>query len=122
MVEIEGEKNLSASCIRYPSEGMKVKTFGARVEKNRKLIFKLLASDMPLKENCPDPNSHFWKQYESIGIDLNYRLPAGRPGAQSEIPVKSILNDISSSINNREFRCLYFVWFMRKGLQRGTSQ
>ena len=49
MVEIEGEKNLSASCIRYPSEGMKVKTFGRRVEKNRKLIFELLASDMPLK-------------------------------------------------------------------------
>ena len=95
MVEIEGEKNLSASCIRYPSEGMKVKTFGTRVQKNRKLIFELLASDMPLKENCPDPNSHFWKQYESIGLDKNYRLPAGRPGAQSEIPIKSILNDIS---------------------------
>ena len=47
MVEIEGEKNLSASCIRHPSGGMRVKTFGSRVEKNRKLIFELLASDLP---------------------------------------------------------------------------
>ena len=26
MVEIEGEKTLAASCIRYPTEGMKVNT------------------------------------------------------------------------------------------------
>ena len=32
MVEIEGEKNLSASCIRFPSDGMKVNTTGERVE------------------------------------------------------------------------------------------
>ena len=50
MVEIEGEKNLSASCIRFPSDGMKVNTKGERVKKNRKLIFELLASDLPLKK------------------------------------------------------------------------
>ncbi len=95
MVEIEGEKNLSASCIRFPKEGMKVNTDGTRVKKNRKLIFELLASDLPLKENCPDPNSHFWKQYDLIGIKNKYRFNGDRPGSQSQIPIKSSLNDIS---------------------------
>ena len=41
MVEVEGEKNLSASCIRFPSDGMKVNTTGERVKKNRKLMIKM---------------------------------------------------------------------------------
>ena len=93
MVEIEGEKNLSASCIRFPSDGMKVNTTGERVKKNRKLIFELLASDLPLKKNCPDPNSHFWRQYDLVGGENKYRFPGNRPGSQNQIPINSILND-----------------------------
>ena len=43
MVEIEGERTLAASCVRKPTPGMKVNTSNQRVDKNRELIFELLA-------------------------------------------------------------------------------
>ena len=62
MVEIEGERVLAASCVRTPSEGMTVFSKGDRVESNRKIVFDLLASDMPKRETSPDPEPHFWSQ------------------------------------------------------------
>ena len=58
MVEVDGEQVLTASCIRKPTEGMVVNTGGQRVEKNRKMVFELLASDMPERTESPDPESH----------------------------------------------------------------
>ena len=62
MVEIEGERTLVASCIRKPTPGMKVCTSNNRVDKNRQLVFELLQSDMPAREESPDPDAHFWQQ------------------------------------------------------------
>ena len=45
MVEIEGERVLAASCIRAPSENMKVFTSSDRAKKSRELIFELLLAD-----------------------------------------------------------------------------
>ena len=42
MVSIEGERVLAASCIRKPSEGMKVSTTDERSERSRKMILELL--------------------------------------------------------------------------------
>ncbi len=95
MVQVEGERVLAASCARKPSEGMVVNTGGERVEKNRKLVFELLASDMPLRDESPDPESHFWDQSELAGQMAEPRFPGGRPGAQKEIPVDSIFHDAS---------------------------
>ena len=39
MVEIDGERVLSASCIRKPIEGMKVYTSSDRAKKSRELVF-----------------------------------------------------------------------------------
>ena len=36
MVEVEGERVLAASCIRRPTEGMRVRTDGTRVERARR--------------------------------------------------------------------------------------
>ncbi|WP_114285798.1 formate dehydrogenase subunit alpha [Candidatus Halocynthiibacter alkanivorans] len=94
MVEVDGERVLSASCQRLPSNGMKVSTGGERVEKNRKIVFELLASDMPARELSPDPEAHFWTQAELAGLDET-RFPSTRPGAKSEIPVDSIFRDAS---------------------------
>ena len=47
MVSIEGERVLAASCIRKPSEGMKVSTTDERSEKSRKMILELLVTDQP---------------------------------------------------------------------------
>src|SRR4030095_12365490 len=45
MVEIEGERVLAASCIRKPTEGMKVNVGNDRATTARKMIFDLLVSD-----------------------------------------------------------------------------
>ncbi len=47
MVEIEGERVLAASCIREPSEGMKVKAASERAKTARQMVFELLISDQP---------------------------------------------------------------------------
>ncbi len=92
MVEIEGERVLTASCTRIPSQGMVVMTNNERVKANRKLVFELLASDMPSKDQSPDPDCHFWQQAELAGLNEG-RFPGARPGAQKEIPVSSIFHD-----------------------------
>jgi formate dehydrogenase major subunit len=47
MVEIEGERVLSASCIRKVAEGMAVRTASARAQKARALVLELLMADQP---------------------------------------------------------------------------
>ena len=57
MVEIEGERVLAASCIRKPSENMKVFSNSSKAVKSRSLVLELLDSDQP-KENSHNPDSH----------------------------------------------------------------
>ena len=47
MVEIEGERVLAASCIRKPTNEMKVNTSSEKAKKSRELVFELLLSDQP---------------------------------------------------------------------------
>lgn len=94
MVEVEGERVLSASCIRKPSDGMKVQSANERVEINRKLVFELLAADMPSRDKSPDPDAVFWSQAELAGFETT-SFPGGRPGAQKDVPVDSIFHDAS---------------------------
>lgn len=94
MVEVEGERVLTASCVRKPSEGMVVTSANERVETNRRLVFELLASDMPTRAESPDPEATFWQNAEIAGLDM-IRFAAGRPGAQQNIPVDSIFHDAS---------------------------
>ena len=68
MVEIEGERVLAASCIRKPSENMKVFTSSDRAKKSRELVFELLLTDQPKKEKAHDPDSHFWKWIDEVDI------------------------------------------------------
>ncbi|WMS42350.1 formate dehydrogenase subunit alpha [Acuticoccus sp. MNP-M23] len=95
MVEVEGERVLTASCVRTPTEGMNVHTANARVEKNRALVFELLAADMPAKAEGPDPEAPFWQQAALAGMSETARFPSGRPGAGQGIPVESIFHDAS---------------------------
>src|SRR5579871_771170 len=54
MVEIEGERVLAASCIRMPTNGMKVMTGSDRARAARKMIFELLVSDQPERATSHD--------------------------------------------------------------------
>ena len=69
MVSVEGERVLAASCIRKPSDGMKVFTNDERSEKSRKMILELLVTDQPEKKDCHDPDSHFWKIAEDLHVN-----------------------------------------------------
>ncbi|WP_284176890.1 formate dehydrogenase subunit alpha [Rhabdaerophilum sp. SD176] len=63
---IEGERVLAASCIRQPQPGMVVETGGTRVEAARRMVFELLAADMPPREAAPDPDAAFWRWHEAL--------------------------------------------------------
>jgi formate dehydrogenase major subunit len=61
VVEVIGERVLSASCIRKPLNGMRVITNNNKVEKSQKLILELLLSDQPNKEESHNKFSPFWE-------------------------------------------------------------
>lgn len=77
VVEIEGERTLAASCIRKPTEGMKVISQNTRIETSRKLVFEMLVADQP--EQARDPDSHFWQMANAVG-QTESRMPrSARP-------------------------------------------
>ena len=78
MVEIEGEKNLAASCIRQPVEGMVVSTASDRAQNSRRLVFEMLASDMKKPEESADPQSFFWEWADQMGIGDTARFDTGK--------------------------------------------
>ncbi|ANK82444.1 MAG: formate dehydrogenase subunit alpha [Rhizobiales bacterium NRL2] len=78
MVEIDGERNLAASCIRAPAEGMVVQTATDRAAKARKLVIEMLMADQPPREAAHDRSSHFWKMADLQGV-AESRFPALAP-------------------------------------------
>ena len=57
MVEIDGERVLAASCLRKPTEGMKVGVATECAEKARRMVFELLVAGQPARETAHDPDS-----------------------------------------------------------------
>jgi len=76
LVEIEGERVLAASCIRQPSNGMKVNSANARARNARNMVVEMLIADQPDRNESPDPNSKFWQWAEAMEVTTS-RLPAG---------------------------------------------
>ncbi|MEQ8395149.1 formate dehydrogenase subunit alpha [Thalassobaculum sp.] len=75
MVEIEGERVLAASCIRTPTEGMKVQSASERAKSSRKLVMELLVADQPARAQSHQPDSTLWKFADSQGVEAS-RFPA----------------------------------------------
>ena len=75
MVEVEGERVLTASCIRKPTPNMVVKTATDRAVKARRMVIELLLADQPPREDLPDRVSPFWHWAEVQGLDAS-RFPA----------------------------------------------
>jgi NADH dehydrogenase/NADH:ubiquinone oxidoreductase subunit G len=78
VVEVEGSRVLSASCVSLAGEGMVVHTRSPRVERSRRTILELLASAVDLSETP-----------EAQSMIAEYRADQSRfPGAaQREIPL-----------------------------------
>ncbi|QFT92279.1 Putative formate dehydrogenase [Roseovarius sp. THAF9] len=68
MVEVEGERNLVASCIREASDGMNVTTNSSRAETARKMVMEMLIADQPEPEKAHDKSSHLWDMAELAGV------------------------------------------------------
>ncbi|MGB8274139.1 MAG: 2Fe-2S iron-sulfur cluster-binding protein, partial [Alphaproteobacteria bacterium] len=79
MVHIEGERVLSASCVRKPTPGMKVVTNNERSVRARAMVMELLMADQPKREVAHDPRSHFWKMADYVGVKKSRFPSAGRP-------------------------------------------
>ena len=76
MVEIEGERTLAASCVRTPTDGMKVKSASKRATKSRELVFELLLADQPARIEAHDSKSRFWDWVDRMEIADASRFPA----------------------------------------------
>tara|TARA_A100001015_G_scaffold321621_1_gene453498 strand:+ start:435 stop:3197 length:2763 start_codon:yes stop_codon:yes gene_type:complete len=94
MVSIEGERVLAASCIRKPSEDMKVSTIDERSTKSREMVLELLVTDQPEKKVSHDPNSHFWNMAKEVEVNKS-RFDKR---STSSIP-KSDLSNKAMSVN-----------------------
>ena len=68
MVEIEGERVLAASCLRTPTDGMKVVTDNHRARTARHMVMEMLVADQPPRERAHDRNSHFWQWADQMDI------------------------------------------------------
>ena len=60
MVAIEGERTLTASCIREPSEGMVITTDQPREKQARRMVMEMLVTDQPAQDVAHDKSSHLW--------------------------------------------------------------
>src|SRR5499427_5692467 len=100
MVEIEGERVLAASCIRTPTEGMKVKATSDRAKTARQMVFELLVTDQPERETSHDPQSKFWSWADRMGIDVG-RFPEREkmPAADRSHPAMAVNLDACIQCN-----------------------
>jgi len=105
MVDIEGERTLAASCIRTPSEGMVVQTATERASKAREMVFELLASDQPSRDQHPDPESDFFKWSDAIGVTSNRFAPCDKPAQDVSHPAIAVNLDACIACNLCERAC-----------------
>ena len=90
MVEIEGERVLTASCIRKPTPDMVVKTATDRAVKARRMVIELLLADQPKRDDSPDRVSPFWHWANAQGITAS-RFPAhGIPSPDLSHPAMAV--------------------------------
>src|SRR5690625_473092 len=63
MVEVEGERALTPSCWRKPTEGMEVKSRSERARHSRKMVLELLEADTPdTAYYIPDSSLSHWSK------------------------------------------------------------
>jgi formate dehydrogenase major subunit len=99
MVEIEGERVLAASCIRKPSEGMKVKAASTRAKTARAMVFELLIADQPARKTSHDPQSKFWAWAERMNIGSSRFGQRAKPQADRSHPAMAVNLDACIQCN-----------------------
>ncbi|MBD8878449.1 formate dehydrogenase subunit alpha [Roseibium polysiphoniae] len=105
MVDIEGERTLTASCIRHPAEGMVVNTETERATKAREMVFELLMADQPDRHAHPDPESDFWRWSDNIGVTASRYAPCERPAQDVSHPAIAVNLEACIACNLCERAC-----------------
>jgi formate dehydrogenase major subunit len=98
MVEIKGERNLVASCIRKPAEGMEIDTNSARSKKARSMVFELLMTDQPKNSSAHDLQSNLLKWASAINGNVSSRFPT-TPKPDVDNSHQAITVNLDSCIN-----------------------
>ena len=104
VVEVEGCKNLQASCITKVREGMVINTYSYRVNKARKVLYELMLSDH--SQDClsctRNQTCEFQKLGKQLGVDMS-RFEGERSQYHTDASV-SVTRDMSKCILCR--RCV----------------
>lgn len=98
VVEVEGMKNLQASCMVKAREGMKVRTHSPRVLEARKVLYELLLSNH--SQDCLNCSRNQSCELQALGYELDVS-ESRFEGAVSEGHV-----DISPSITRDTSKCI----------------
>ncbi|KJS48506.1 NADH-dependent [FeFe] hydrogenase, group A6 [Desulfosporosinus sp. BICA1-9] len=98
-VEVEGARNLQASCITAVREDMVVHTKTERVQKARKLLYELMLSDHP--KDCLNCERNQSCELQKLG-ELIQVKEVRFNGQQS----KGVLDDLSPSIMRDTSKCI----------------
>jgi len=91
VVEVEGERALSASCIRKPENGMTVNTHSEKATKSREMVFELLLSDQQ------EPEGDFKRWLGDMNIQEK-RFP-GKNQISNDDSHSAILVDLNKCIH-----------------------
>lgn len=98
VVEVEGMRNLQASCIAKVREGMVIKTNSPKVRASRKVLYELLLSDHP--KDCLNCNRNQNCELQELG----YELGVTESRFEGETSKSSI--DIAPSITRDTSKCI----------------
>ncbi len=97
VVEIEGERALAASCMRYPVEGMQVRSAASsRAQKSRRMVMELLLSSQPAQADSHDKNSELWHWAEAL--DTTSSRFTGRPAPAADLSHPAIAVNLDACI------------------------
>lgn len=98
VVEVEGMKNLQASCIAKVREGMVIKTNSPKVRESRKVLYELLLSNHP--KDCLNCGRNQNCELQELG----YELGVTENRFEGELAKSSV--DISPSITRDTGKCI----------------
>ena len=99
MVEIEGERVLAASCLRTPTEGMKVITDSHRARTAQRMVMEMLVADQPPRESAHDRNSQFWQWADWLDVGGSRLEPRAPHAPDSSHPAMHVALDACIQCN-----------------------
>ncbi|MEA2078365.1 MAG: 2Fe-2S iron-sulfur cluster-binding protein, partial [Pseudomonadota bacterium] len=93
MVEIDGERVLAASCLRQPTDGMKVNSANQRTRTAQRMVMELLLADQPGREVAHERDSRLWQWADRLGVKASRFPVRATPAPDSSHPAMRVALD-----------------------------